>query len=358
MDWTRCIAHLDLDAFYATVEEIMNPEIKGLPIMVIMGEDTTNRGVVATASYAARQFGVHSAMPVTQARRLCPDGIYLQVRHDLYKEFSRRVMQLLEGQVNALEQVSIDEAYLDLSGQPDPAALAQNLQEQLITTTGLSASVGIATNKLVAKMASGFKKPGGLTMVEPGKESEFLRPLPVGKLYGIGPKTAARLNSKGIQTIGDLAEADLEQLQEDFGPNLGLELHKHAAGHDDRSIETSREAKSFSYERTYFVDVTDSRRLWKHIQEMAAGLENQLKKRGLLARTTGIKLRFADWRTVTRAETLLSPTDNATTISASAARLMKHTWKRGTPLRLLGVRVSNFIEVNATRQLQLPLEVD
>jgi DNA polymerase-4 len=352
--WNRCIAHLDLDAFYAAVEEILNPEIKGKPIMVIMGDDTTSRGAVATASYAARKFGVHSAMPVGQARRLCPEGVYLPVRHSLYREFSGRVMDLLVGAVAALEQVSIDEAYLDLTGLPDPVGHVANLQERIGSEIGLSASVGIATNKLVAKMASGYKKPGGLTVVEPGQETAFLAPLPVGKLHGVGPKTASRLEGLGIHTIGELAGLEPAVLQEMFGPNLGLELGQHAAGIDLRTVETSREAKSLSYERTYFEDISDSRVLWKHIQEMSAGLEDRLKTRALLARTVAIKLRFTNWKTITRAETLLSPTDTARAISHSAARLMRQSWKKGTPLRLLGVRVSNFVEAGTPYQLELP----
>jgi DNA polymerase-4 len=355
MSWHRCIAHLDLDAFYASVEEILNPAIKGLPVIVIMGEDVTSRGAVATASYAARAFGVRSAIPVTQARKLCPDGIYLPVRHSLYRDFSQKVMKLLSEEVSIIEQVSIDEAYFDLGHVAEPANFAANLQTRIQQTIGLTASVGVATNKLVAKMASGYKKPAGLTVVPPGEEASFLAPAPAGKLYGVGPKTAAKLEALGIITIGDLATADLALLQINFGQNIGLDLRRHAAGMDERELETNREAKSLSSERTYFGGNADRRELWKHIQEMAQGLEGSLQRRGLLARTVSIKLRLNDYRTITRAETLATPTDQAVVIAESAARLMRRAWQRGSPLRLLGVRVSSFVHNDEPFQLELNL---
>lgn len=352
--WPRCIAHLDLDAFYASVEEVENPGIAGLPIMVVMGNDTTSRGAVATCSYAARRFGVHSAMPVAQARKLCPNGVYLPVRHSLYQEYSGRIMKLLTEVAPCLEQVSIDEAYLDLSEATDSVAVAEQLQQRISAEVGLSASVGLATNKLTAKMASGYHKPRGFTIVLPGHEAAFLAEQPVAKLFGVGPKSAARLRSMGLETIGDLAAADINVLRATFGPRLGLELQEHAVGFDNRPVLTEREAKSLSYEQTLFDDVSDRRELWRQIQQMATGLESRLKTRGLLARTVAIKLRFTDWKTVTRAETLLVPTDEAATIAQTAGRLMAQTWKRGTPLRLIGVRVSNFVEDNVPRQLILP----
>ncbi len=352
--WPRCIAHLDLDAFYASVEEVENPAIVGQPIMVVMGNDTMARGAIATCSYAARRFGVHSAMPVGQARKLCPDGVYLSVRHSLYQEYSRRVMAVLTEITPRLEQVSIDEAYLDLSGAQDNVALAELCQQRITSEIGLSASVGVATNKLTAKMASGYRKPGGLTIIMPGHEAEFLATQPLEKLYGIGPKSAARLRNMGLETIGDVAKADARVLQETFGPRLGLELQEHAAGHDDGPVVTEREAKSLSYEQTLFDDVSDRRELWRQIQQMAQGLEDRLKTRRLVARTVAIKLRFTNWKTITRAETLLVPTNEAAVIADSAAHLMRQSWKRGTPLRLIGVRVSNFVEDDAPRQLILP----
>lgn len=186
INWTRCIAHLDLDAFYATVEEVLNPALKGQPVIIVMGDDVSSRGAVATASYAARRYGVHSAMPVAQARKLCPDGVYLPVRHSLYQEFSGEVMKLLAAEVPLLEQVSIDEAYLDLSNQTDPAARVAEFQRRIVEEIGLSGSVGLATNKLTAKMASGYKKPGGLTIVPPGEEASFLAPNPSANCTGSG----------------------------------------------------------------------------------------------------------------------------------------------------------------------------
>ncbi len=354
MVWTRCILHLDLDAFYASVEEVQNPALVGQPVIVVMGEANTLRGAVATASYAARAFGVHSAMPVNQARRLCPNGIYLPVRHSLYQEFSREVMRVLRQRTPLLEQVSIDEAYADLTElqQTVPAEeIASGLQAAILGEVGLSASVGLAANKLTAKMASGHRKPGGMTVVEPGFESSFLGPLPVGKLFGVGPKGAARLNQLGIETIADLAAADLDQLRETFGPRLGQEMQERAAGQDNRPISTIREVKSISAEQTFFKDTSDRYKLWQEIQAMSLELAGRLHKENLLARTVAIKLRFSDWRTITRAVTLVSPTDQPQEIAQAAGGLMRRAWQRGKPLRLLGVRLSNFCEPDAPRQL-------
>jgi DNA polymerase-4 len=359
MQWARCILHLDLDAFYASVEEAVNPAIAGQPVIVVMGDAEAKRGAVATASYAARGFGVRSAMPVAQARKLCPQGVYLPVRHRLYEEYSRKVMDRLRREAPLLEQVSIDEAYADITAlqeQGEVADIASRLQELVLQESGLSASVGVAFNKLTAKMASGHRKPGGLTVVAPGYEAAFLAPLGVEQLHGVGPKWAARLRELGIETIGDLATADLDLLRENFGPRLGRELQDHAAGRDDRQVVTYRETKSLSAEQTFFEDVSDPRELWRQIREMSADLAGRLTSHGLLARNVAIKLRFNDWRTITRAVTLSAPTDQAQDIAGAAALLMRRAWKRGTPLRLLGVRVSNFIETDAPRQLLLPYQ--
>lgn len=357
MGWSRCILHMDLDAFYASVEEVVNPALAGQPIIVVMGEANTQRGVVATASYAARRFGVHSAMPVGQARKLCPQGVYLPVRHGLYEEYSQQVMDLLRQQTPLIEQVSIDECYADitaLQGELDGPQIAGRWQEMLKTRTGLGASMGVAANKLVAKMASGHNKPSGMTVVEPGYEATFLSPMPVGDLYGVGPKWAARLNNLGIMTVGDLAAADLDILRETFGPHLGRELQERAAGRSSEDVITSRETKSLSAERTFFEDTDNRAELWRHIQQMSEELAGRLRKQELLARTIAIKLRFNNWRTITRAVTLASPTDLSDEIAFAAGGLMRMAWKRGTPLRLLGVRVSNFSETNAPRQLLFP----
>ncbi len=357
MKWTRCILHLDLDAFYASVEEVVNPALAGQPIIVVMGEANTQRGAVATASYAARNFGVHSAMPVGQARKLCPQAVYLPVRHALYEEYSQRVMQVLQTRTPLLEQVSIDEAYADLTElqtESGGVELAVELQQLIQHETGLSASVGVAANKLTAKMASGYRKPGGLTVVEPGYEATFLGPMAVGKLHGIGPKGAARLQEMGIMTIADLAAADLAILRETFGPRLGRELQERAAGLDDRPVSTIRELKSLSAEQTFFEDTADPGELWRQIRVMSQDLAERLQKRALLARNVAIKLRFNDWRMITRATTLTVATDQSGEIATAAAGLMRRAWKRGMPLRLLGVRVSSFIESNTPRQLVLP----
>jgi nucleotidyltransferase/DNA polymerase involved in DNA repair len=359
-DWLRCVAHLDLDAFYAAVEEAVNPALKGQPVIIGMSDDIVSRGAVATANYAARKFGVHSAMPITQARKLCPQGVYLPVRHSLYREFSGRVMQILGSAagVAAMEQVSIDEAYLeiDLSVAPDPVALMTELKRRITEQEKLTASVGLAANKLVAKMSSGYQKPDGLTVVPPGDEAYFLAPQPVAKLHGVGPKTAEQLNDMDIFTIGELAEADLEILQQRFGQKLGYDLKYHAAGIDTRPVIIESEVKSLSYEVTFSRDTADPRELWRRIQEMAEGLQQRMEQRRLLARTVGIKLRLSNWQLVTRALTLPAPTRDAREMANVAAGLMRANWRRGTALRLIGLRTSNFVDDTAPRQLLLPLK--
>ena len=266
-------------------------------------------------------------------------------------------MNLLKKETALIEQVSIDEAYLDLTElqkETDAADIATRFQSLIVEQTGLTASMGLAANKLVAKMASGHRKPAGLTIVEPGYETTFLSVLPVGKLFGIGPKWALRLNEMNITTIADLAKADLELLRENFGPHLGRELQERASGYDPRPVETFRETKSISVEQTFFQDLADRRELWRQIRKMASDLENRLQKENLLARTIALKLRFNNWRTITRAITLAVPTDQASQIATNAALLMRRTWQDRKPLRLLGLRVSNFVEPNAPRQLLLP----
>jgi DNA polymerase-4 len=244
-----------------------------------------------------------------------------------------------------------------LQGELDGPEIAAQWQELVKSQTGLSASVGVAANKLVAKMASGHTKPAGLTVVEPGYEAVFLAPMPAGKLHGVGPKWAARLHELGIETVGDLAAADLDLLRETFGPHLGRELQDRAAGRDTSSIVTYRETKSLSAERTFFEDTYDRAKLWREIQQMSEELAGRLQKQELLARTIAIKLRFNNWRTITRAFTRASPTDLAPEIATAAGALMRLAWKRGTPLRLLGVRVSNFSETGAPRQLLFPYKL-
>jgi DNA polymerase-4 len=340
----RQIIHVDLDAFYASVEELLNPSLKGKPIVV--GGRPEERGVVASASYAARKFGVRSAMPMGQALRLCPDAIRVDAHYDAYRRYSRQVMSILRQVTSLVEPLSIDEAFLDVSdvvGQHASAeSLARQLQQQIRDQVGLSASFGVATNKMVAKIASDEGKPGGLVVVPPGQEREFLAPLAVRKLWGVGPRTEARLHDLGVQIIGDLARLPPETLVATFGESHGQALYRHARGQDDRPVETRRERKSLSQERTFARDVAEEARLVRELHELSAGVADDLQRHHLLAYTITLKLRRADFSTVTRSQTLPTPTDRAEVIFATAREMLDREWKRGERVRLLGVRASNW----------------
>jgi DNA polymerase-4 len=342
----RTILHLDLDAFFCAVEEQRDLALCGRPFAV--GGAPDSRGVVSSCSYAARRFGVRSAMPMAQAVRLCPDLVVVPARHGAYSAASRQVMARLRQLTPLVEQLSIDEAFLDVSELPQPGeALARRLQTAIRDDFGLPCSLGVAGNKLVAKIATDVGKsaartdgpPYAITVVPPGGEADFLAPLPTTALWGVGPKTAARLAALGVHTIGDIArssEADLGRL---FGKH-GRDLVRRAQGIDDRPVETEREAKSISQETTYARDVRDEARLRATLRDLAAGVGRRLRRAGLGATTIGIKLRWADFTTVTRQTTLGQPTDQDESIGAAAAQLFERAWRPGEWVRLLGVSAS------------------
>jgi len=332
------IVHLDLDAFYAAVEVLENPALAGKPLLV--GGRPEERGVVATASYPARAFGVRSAMPMSHALRLCPEAIVLPPRHRLYQEYSRRVMAILHQTSPLVERMSIDEAYLDLTDQvtvwDEGIELARHLQGRVREEIGLSASLGVATNKLVAKVASDRDKPGGLTVVRPGKEAAFLAPLPVRVLWGVGPVTAGKLDEMGVTLVGQLAQLPEEELRARFG-RRGPEMARQARGIDDRPVVTEHEAKSVSQERTFTHDLADAEALKRQLWRLSQGVASRLKRAELAAGTVAIKLRYTDFTTLTRQMTLMVPTDNEREIYRAALVLLKRAWQRGRPVRLLGV---------------------
>lgn len=343
----RSILHVDLDAFFCAVEELKNPALRGKPFAV--GNHPDYRGVVASCSYAARQFGVRSAMAMGQAMRLCPGLIVVQSSFGEYGQFSRRVMEQLENVTPLVEQLSIDEAFMDVSGHPTPApTIAQDLQAQINQELGLPVSIGVAGNKLVAKIANNIGKaqrgqrgqpPNAITVVPHGQEASFLAPLEVGELWGVGPKTAERLGLMGIKTIGDLAAADPAPLLRAFG-KLGGDLHRRANGIDDRAIVTERETKSISKETTFMRDVTDGDLLYRTIRQLSEGVGWRLRKADLSGTTIKIKLRWSDFTTLTRQMTLQQPTQNDDEITAAALVLLEQTWPKGRPVRLIGVGVS------------------
>ena len=337
-DRPRAIVHLDLDAFFAAVEVLENPDLAGKPVLI--GGRPEERGVVATASYPARVFGIRSAMPMYRALKLCPDAIVLPPRHRLYREYSRRVMAILHQASPLVEQVSIDEAYLDLTGQvtvwDEGIEVSRDLQRRVRKEVGLSASLGVATNKLVAKVASDREKPGGLTVVRPGEEAAFLAPLPVRVLWGVGPVTAGKLAGMDVTTVGELAQVPERELQRRFGKH-GLAMAWHARGQDERPVVTEHEIKSVSQETTFARDVIDAEMLRRQVWQLSQGVAQRLKKAGLAAGTVAIKLRYADFATLTRQMTLTVPTDDEREIYRAALALLKRAWHRGRPVRLLGV---------------------
>ncbi|MBI3965436.1 MAG: DNA polymerase IV [Chloroflexi bacterium] len=349
---SRSILHLDLDAMFAAVEVILDPALQGKP--VIVGNDLGARGVVATASYEARAHGVRSALPMRTARRLCPDGVYLRAQHDRYREFGTAVFRIVREIADLVERVSIDEAFVDLTRLADPEAIARDLKARIRVETGLTASLGLATNKLVAKIASDSGKPDGFVVVAAGTEAAFLAPLPARQLWGVGPRTALRLEELGIRTIGELAAADRVLLVTTFGRMHGDHLLRHARGEDDSPVVTERETKSISDETTFASDEADARVLWDVMRRQAEHCAERLRHYQLVARTVGIKLRFPDFHTITRALTLAQPTDDGATVAMAVATLMRHTWSHERrPLRLVGVRVANLAAAPSLRQLDL-----
>ncbi len=337
-DHPRAIIHLDLDAFFAAVEVLENPDLAGKPVLV--GGRPEERGVVASASYPARAFGIHSAMPMAHALALCPTAIIVPARHHRYHEYSQQVMAVLHRASPLVEQMSIDEAYLDLTDQvetwEESIEIARQLQRQIVDGIGLSASLGVAANKLVAKVASDRNKPGGLTVVRLGEEASFLAPLPARVLWGIGPVTEKKLAELGVTTVADLAKLPEEELRSRFG-RQGVELARMAQGIDERPLVTEHETKSISQETTFNRDVADPNFLRQQAWQLSQGVSRHLKREGVAAGTVAIKLRYFDFTTLTRQMRLSVPTDDEREIYRTALVLLRRAWQRGRPVRLLGV---------------------
>lgn len=343
----RSILHIDLDAFYCSVEEIENPDLRGKPFAV--GGKPNERGVVASCSYAARAMGVRSAMPMSKAVQLCRDLIIVSGRHKLYSEYSERVMNKLRTLTPLVEQISIDEAFLDISNiDEDPTRLALDLQADIRVEFQLPSSIGIASNKLVAKIATEVGKksskikdmpPFGFTIVPVGKEAEFLSPLPADMLWGVGPKTYAKLSELGIKTIGDIAHWPQKELIHLFGEH-GKDLWLHAQGIDERPIVTEYETKSVSQETTFNVDISDDNALEKTLRQQAFDVAKQLKRSALAGKTVKIKIRLPDFTTFTRQITLPTATNDGDEIFQAAVKLMKAVRKPNQAVRLIGVGVS------------------
>jgi DNA polymerase-4 len=342
---TRKILHLDLDAFFCSVEELYDPSLKGKPFAV--GGRADQRGVVASCSYAARVFGVRSAMPMAHAIKLCPELTIVSHRHGNYGEMSKKVMTLIE--ISPLiEKISIDEAFIDVSDIPDPLIqIAQILQQRINTELHLPISIGGATNKLVAKIANDWGKsqkksdepPNTITIIPPGEEAAFLSPLPAQSLWGIGPKTAKKLAEVGITTIGGLAHAPETTLEILFG-RFGPDLKQRAMGIDNRQVENEHDIKSVSNEVTFPEDITDEKELLRTLRDLSDQVGRRLRHASLAGTTIQIKLRWSDFTTISRQATLPSNTNLDDEIYRIVMNLFKDNWDKKKPIRLVGVGVS------------------
>jgi DNA polymerase-4 len=341
----RWILHVDMDAFYASVEELDHPELRGKPVIVAGLEP---RGVVATASYVARKFGIHSGMPTASAKRLCPQGVFLPPRFERYEEVAQKIRQILSEYSPLVEPISLDEAFVDLTGTEllhGPAEeVAAAIHQRIPKETGLSCSVGLGPNKLVAKLASDLAKPGGLRIVRPEEVQSFLDPLPVEGLWGVGPKTAARLREKGIRTVRDLRGVPLGLLRGWFGPKGGEALWQLARGLDESPVVPAREAKSISREITYPEDLFDREKILSELRRLALLVVDRLRDEGVLAQIVQIKVRFSDFTTVTRQTKLPEPTDHPLMVADEAVGLFSRVEvPPGQGIRLLGVGLADVV---------------
>ncbi len=348
----RRIIHVDMDAFFAAVEQRDDPSLRGKP--VIVAGSAESRGVVSTASYEAREYGVHSAMPTVTARKLCPHGIFVPVNGRKYREVSAQVMSILRRYTPLVEPVSVDEAFLDVTGSEGifgsaekiGRAIKRDIREEL----ELTASVGIAPNKFLAKLASDLEKPDGFVIVPEDAVEQFLRPLPIGRLWGVGKKTEEKLIRLGVRTIGDLADLPAELLRQRLGA-VGEHLYRLSHGIDDRPVEAAAgDPKSISNETTFPQDVADRQVLHATLLQLSEDVGYRLRKQQLVARTIKLKLRFESFETITREETLPNPTNADTVIFNAAADLLDRHMRRGQKVRLLGVGVTNLTHL---RQLSL-----
>lgn len=342
---SRTILHVDLDAFFVSVELLERPELRGKPVAV--GGRPDQRGVISSASYEARKFGVRSALPTRTAFQLCPKLILLPGRHDLYAQHSRRVMAVLHQITPQVEQISIDEAFLDITGTElqygSPEKLAQHLHERIRVEFGLPCSIGLASNKLVAKIATEKAKPNNICLVAAGAEAAFLAPLPVRALWGVGPKTAEILKQLNIETIGQIAQAQPDVLAYRLGKNGAADLLRRAHGIDESAVADDREVKQISQEVTFAKDVAAVKQLRATLLELSEGVGLRLREDNLSARTIAIKMRYSDFTTFTRQITLPQPTQLDQDIFAEVWSLFEHNWNKRA-VRLIGV---------AARQLSL-----
>lgn len=341
---TRAILHVDMDAFYASVEQRDNPDLLGKPVIVGAGPHV--RGVVAACSYEARKFGVHSAMPSRTAYKLCPQGVFVRPDMKKYGQVSKQIMVILGTFTPFVQPVSVDEAVLDVTGSTkifgDALTIAKRIKAEIHAQAGLTASVGIAPNKFVAKLASDLNKPDGLTVITEGNKVEILAPLPVSRIWGVGKVTEERLHELGLRTIGDIQRMPIEELRQRFG-NTADHLQALALGEDDREVETDEESKSISSEHTFDVDTADLDQIKKCLLEQCEEVGLRLRQEKAAARTVQLKLRYADFTTLTRRRTLPRPTQDEMMLYDIAGQLLVAERIDGKRVRLIGVGGSNLV---------------
>jgi DNA polymerase-4 len=343
------ILHVDMDAFFASVELLSRPELRGKP--VIVGGNSL-RGVVTSATYEARAFGVHSAMPIGAALRLCPKAIVVPPNMQSYREASQRVMGLFREVTPLVEPLSIDEAFLDVSGARrllgESDAIAERLRARVLSETGLTCSVGVAPTKYMAKLASGRAKPDGMLVIRPSEVLAYLHPLPVRALWGVGAKTAEHLERYGLMTVGDIAASPLATVVAAVGDSTGTRLHELAHGIDPRQIVTTSQEKSVGHERTFETDERSGDTLRRELLHQSNRVAARLRAAGLAGRTVALKLRFSDFTTISRSRTLSEPTDLGKRIYDEVLAVFDAAWSVGTPVRLIGVRVEQLAEAGST----------
>ena len=347
-DGTATFLHIDMDAFFASVELLEHPELRGLPVII---GGAGGRGVVTSATYEARRFGVHSAMPTARALQLCPKAIVLPSHYERYRHYSAQVMQIFRDMTPLVEPLSIDEAFLDVAGARrllgSPSTIGAGVRARVYAETGLTCSVGAASTKFIAKMASGRAKPDGMLVVPASQSLAFLHPLPVGSLWGVGAATAEALTRLGIRTVGDLAQAPLPTLVARVGEAAGHKLHRLANGVDNRSVVTTHLEKSIGHEMTFDFDMSDPRQIRLELLRLSDQVAVRLRRAGLAAKTVALKVRFTDFSTISRSRTLAEPTDLAQTISDAARDLFDHVGL-DQRVRLIGVRAENLVEAHET----------
>lgn len=348
---SKIIIHLDMDAFYPSVEVLDDPVLKGKPVIV---GGSRKRGVVASASYEARKFGIHSAQPIATAMRLCPEGIFLPVRMFRYKEISKKIFEIFRAFSPLVEPLSIDEAFLDISGSArllgSPKEIAKKIKDMVVKETGLTVSAGVAPSKFVAKIASDFEKPDGLTVVCPDYVRAFLDPLPIDKMWGVGKATKQALNRLNVQTIGDLSRVPVKVLERKFG-RQGRKMH--LLGIDDRDVVPFHEIKSIGHEETFSRDITDVDRARKEILSLSNRVSHRMRQERTTARTITLKVKYSDFVQVTRSTTLSEAIDDGLEIYSACCRLLKNTLIGKRPVRLLGVSVSHLEPSGTESQMSL-----